>query len=243
MSKIFAVGDIHGHFDQMERALDLIWSDGGHEAQIVFVGDYIDRGPDSRLVLDFLIEAKKNDRPWTMLLGNHDDYLRLFLEDGNVFGSLSRANVPWFDPILGGAETMESYGVETSGRLHEDILKDARKAVPQEHLDFISLLPRYHATPEHIFVHAGIRPGVPLQDQDPVDLIWIRQEFLDDPRDHGKLIVHGHTAVDFPENAGNRVNLDGGTGFGRPLYPGVFEDGRVWILTETGRQELEVKKR
>jgi serine/threonine protein phosphatase 1 len=243
MSKIYAVGDIHGHLDQLHLALDRIWSDGGRKARIVFLGDYIDRGPKSRGVLETLIKAKEANLPWTTLLGNHDDYLRLFLKEGNAYGSLSRASVPWFDPILGGAETMASYGVDAVDRAHEDILAEARQSVPRSHLDFISNLPRLYQTSRHVFVHAGIRPGVALAEQDPVDLIWIRDAFLDDKRNHGKLIVHGHTAIDYPEHAGNRVNLDGGSGWGRPIYPAVFEKGEVWLLTETGREPLWPKMR
>ncbi|WP_353534795.1 metallophosphoesterase family protein [Cognatishimia sp. WU-CL00825] len=235
---IYAIGDIHGHLDQLETALGRIHSDGGPDAEIVFLGDYIDRGPSSAQVLDLLIQAQAKNRPWTMLKGNHDAYLPLFLNDGNAFGSRGRPGTPWFDPILGGDTTMASYGLRVQNRAPQDILAEARAAVPQAHIDFIENLPVFHQTDHLAFAHAGIRPGIPFEAQTEIDLTWIRKEFLEDPRDHGKLIIHGHTARPYPEHHGNRVNLDGGTGWGRELFPAAFEGSDVWLLTATGREKL-----
>lgn len=236
---IYAIGDIHGHLDHLEIALDRIHSDGGPDAEIIFLGDYIDRGPASALVLDLLIQAKTNNRPWTMLKGNHDTYLPLFINDGNAHGSKGRPETPWFDPVLGGDAALASYGINTQGRAPADFLAEARAAVPQAHIDFIEKLPVFHETDHLAFAHAGIRPGVAFADQIEDDLIWIRQEFLNDTRDHGKLIVHGHTSCKYPEHKGNRINLDGGTGWGRALFPAVFEGTDVWLLTDEGRRKLE----
>ncbi|QTN37258.1 metallophosphoesterase family protein [Cognatishimia activa] len=241
MPAIYAIGDIHGHFAQLETALARIEEDGGPDAQIVFLGDYIDRGPDSRAVIDLLSLGLAEGRNWVCLKGNHDGYLIDFLEHGRA-ESLLRPDLHWFDKPLGGAATLKSYGVDVEGKLISEVVEEARAAIPETHKAFMAALPCSHETETHFFAHAGIRPGVAFSDQVELDLTWIRGEFLNDTRDHGKLVVHGHTAVSFPEHAGNRVNLDGGTGFGRPLYPGVCEGGQVWVLTETGRQALEPQK-
>lgn len=235
---IYAIGDIHGHLDHLENALDRIHTDGGPDAEIVFLGDYIDRGSASAQVLDLLIQAQADNHPWTMLKGNHDTYLPLFIKDGNAYGSRGRPETSWFDPILGGDAAMASYGINVQGRDPADFLAEARAAVPQAHIDFIENLPVFHETEYLAFAHAGIRPGVPFADQIEDDLIWIRHEFLDDTRDHGKLIIHGHTSRKKPEHKGNRVNLDGGTGRGRELFPAVFEGTEVWLLTDEGRKPL-----
>ena len=114
----------------------------------------------------------------------------------------------------------------------------AKDAVPQSHLDFLDANPLTFETEDLLFVHAGIRPGVPIKDQDVEDLLWIRQGWLEDTRDHGKLVVHGHTALDHPQHHGNRVNLDGGAGYGRPLIPAAFDGRNAWLLTPSGRVPL-----
>lgn len=237
MPALYAIGDIHGHLDQLNTALERIEADGGPDAEIVFLGDYIDRGPDSAGVIQRLAQGIADGRNWTCLKGNHDAYLEAFLGTGAA-QSLTRPDLHWFDAPLGGAATLQSYGVDITDRLVPEILEESRAKVPDHHKAFVKSLRLSHETPDYFCAHAGIRPGVAFTDQTEVDLTWIRGEFLDDRRDHGKLIIHGHTARDFPEHAGNRVNLDGGTGFGRPLIPGVFEDGQVWVLTEAGRQRL-----
>lgn len=238
---IYAIGDIHGQLAMLENALRLIEADGGPDAKVVFVGDYIDRGPDSRGVVDFLIEGEKAGRPWVMLKGNHDRYLTRFLDDMRV--SDPRTSVPgltWLHPRLGGDKTLASYGVEASVDMPlEPILQAARAAVPQSHVTFLESRPLLHCTDNKLFVHAGIKPGVALEDQEEDDLVWIRDPFLSYKKSFGPLVVHGHTALDAPEHKGNRVNLDGGAGYFRPLHPAVFEGHDCWLLTETGRVALE----
>jgi len=114
----------------------------------------------------------------------------------------------------------------------------ARQAVPATHLDFLDALPTTYQTRDLIFVHAGMRAGVALADQDTQDLIWIREGFLETGYDFGKLVVHGHTALDAPQSYANRVNLDGGAGYGRPLVPAVFDGRTCWLLTQNGRIAL-----
>lgn len=234
---LYIVGDIHGYMDKLQTALDRIHADGGQDAQIVFLGDYIDRGPDAPQILDLLIEAQAMARPWTMLKGNHDTFPRRFIETQNSY-FLPNRDLSWLNPGAGGAAFLESYGIQTEGRADADIAQDAARMIPQEHLNFLDARPLSFENQDLFCAHAGIKPGVPLDQQIEDDLIWIRHEFLNDTRDHGKLIVHGHTAVDHPEHAGNRVNLDGGAGLGRPLYPAVFEGKDVWLLKESGREAL-----
>ncbi|MGH1464707.1 MAG: metallophosphoesterase family protein [Cognatishimia sp.] len=236
---IYAIGDIHGHLDQLETALARIHADGGPNAQIVFLGDYIDRGPASAQIIDVLIQAQADNRPWTMLKGNHDTYPAMFIETGKTNASKGRPELSWFDPVGGGAAFMASYGIPVADRPLADIRAQAQKTVPQAHLDFLKTRPLSYETADHFFAHAGICPGRAFADQLEEDLIWIRDAFLDDTRDHGKLVIHGHSARPYPEHRGNRVNLDGGAGFGRELIPAVFQGRKAALLTAQGRVPLD----
>jgi serine/threonine protein phosphatase 1 len=111
--------------------------------------------------------------------------------------------------------------------------------VPQSHLDFLNSRPSWHQIGQAVFVHAGIRPGIPLPQQEETDLLWIRQGFLDDPRDHGALIVHGHTAIATPTHHGNRVNIDSSAAYGGPLSAIAIEGRDVFHLTRRGRVRLK----
>ncbi|MGH1415545.1 MAG: metallophosphoesterase family protein [Pelagimonas sp.] len=238
ISPVFVIGDVHGQIDQLEAALERIERDDCAGAPVVYVGDYIDRGPDSRAVIETLMRGQAAGKPWTCLLGNHDDYMVRFLgpnPDLPSDGSRTR----WFLPKIGGLETLASYGVDVrASESNTAIREKALRNIPQDHVDWLAGLPRVYETPDYIFAHAGIRPGIPLDHQDPEDLIWIRGDFLDDPRDHGRLVVHGHTAIDMPEHCGNRVNVDGGAGFGRPLYPVLLLGRDAFLLDPLGRVRL-----
>ncbi|WP_336096855.1 metallophosphoesterase [Roseovarius sp. CH_XMU1461] len=233
---IYAVGDIHGHLDKLDQALALIEADGGAEAPVVFLGDLVDRGPASCQVIDRLLEGRAAGRDWTVLLGNHDRLFLDFLEEGRIWSEHIKSGVSWLNPRMGGAVTLASYGVEAS----EDApaLEAARAAVPEAHQEFLRSLPRLHEVGDLLFVHAGIDPRKPLDWQDPVDLIWIRDRFLNYRDPLPWLVVHGHSAVDYPEHCGNRVNLDGGAGHGRDLIPAVIEGREVSLLTDRGRVAL-----
>lgn len=236
--RIYAIGDIHGHLDQLKAAHARITADrqvtGDQGAPVVHLGDYCDRGPDTRGVLQFLIDGRAGGAPWITLMGNHD---RLFSDQ--LDDDPEEQFKFWSSPRMGGRDTAASYGVRLSGWTSGGRAgQRLRKAVPDAHRAFLASLPLFHETPDHIFVHAGIRPGLPMSDQIEDDLIWIRYEFLGDPRDHGKLVVHGHTPCETPEHAGNRVNLDTGAGFGRPITAAVFEGREVFVLTGEGRVPL-----
>lgn len=237
---IYAIPDIHGHAGLMDRALERIASDGGAAAEIVFLGDYVDRGPDSAGVLHRLSEGRARGAPWHILLGNHDRMMRRFLETGALHDPNVKSGAGWLHPRLGGSETLASYGVARAvERPAAEVLDEARTKVPDAHLRLLQeALPVLERGPL-LFVHAGIRPGVPLARQTEDDLIWIRAPFHEVTAPHPWLIAHGHTALERPAHFGNRVDLDGGAGHGRPLCTAVFEGTQCWLLTETGRVPLE----
>lgn len=236
---VYAVGDIHGQLEFLEQALSWIESDGGPDAEIVFLGDLVDRGPASCAVIDRLLQGQNSGRKWRVLKGNHDRLFTRFLDSGTVDDVQIKSGVTWMHPRIGGVATLASYGISSdAGQPFEQVLNEARQAVPDEHRDFLANLPTSFERGELLFVHAGIAPGVRLADQDEDDLIWIRDIFLNDPRSHPWLVVHGHTAIDMPFNYGNRVNLDGGGGYGRTIFPAVFEGRKCWLLDENGRLPL-----
>ncbi|RVT83188.1 serine/threonine protein phosphatase [Rhodobacteraceae bacterium CCMM004] len=259
---IYAVGDIHGHADELDRVLALIAADGGQDARIVFLGDYTDRGPDSRGVLDRLAEGLDAGRDWICLMGNHDRMFLRFVTEGVEHDRNIRSGLSWFNPRLGGSrtlssyglgpartpgflipanggrETLASYGIASGDLTAQELAHHARDAVPQRHVHFLADLPLWHSEGDLLFVHAGIRPGLAMADQHEDDLLWIRDDFLHDDRDHGALIVHGHTALERPTHFRNRIDLDGGAGYGRPLSAAVFEGRDCWLLTDGGRVPL-----
>jgi len=240
---IYAIGDIHGQLDQLQMALEKIERDGGKDAKIVFLGDYVDRGENSKTVVELLMNGVQAGKNWTCLLGNHDRMFTMFLEDYPRTDYRLKPGYDWFHKNIGGIETMASYGVEAhSERRLFQIHEDAKKAVPQNHLDFLRTLPLTQIEGDVLFVHAGIRPGVALENQHPDDLIWIREGFLEYAAPHPLLIVHGHTHLPKATHYGNRVNLDSSAGYGHPLTSAVFDGKSCWVLTEKGRMPLEPNK-
>lgn len=240
MSKpIYAVGDIHGQHSELLRVLDLIKSDGGPDAEVVFIGDYTDRGPASSDVLDTLITGLANGKPWRCLKGNHDRMFSWFMRDYPMHDAYLPVYLYWLHKRLGGDTTMASYGIQMAETDRQsDVHALAKAAVPQAHVDFLDGLAHSFETDDLFFAHAGIQPGVALSDQSEHDLLWIRKEFHIDKRDHGKLIVHGHTPVEIASHYGNRINIDAGAGYGRPLAAVVFEGRSCWSLTDEGRVTL-----
>jgi len=235
--RIYAIGDIHGQIGMMRAAHERIAADrrrcGDIEAPVVHLGDLTDRGPDSKAVIDLLIDGIAQGEPWLTVKGNHDRMFAEFLTDPAYHDPCLRAEFEWTHPRLGGIETLESYGV-TPDTPHAEILR----AVPEAHRKFLADMPLMHRFGEVAFVHAGIRPNVPLSDQTEDDLLWIRGPFHMEVLPHEALIVHGHTPVDIPTHHGNRINLDTGAGYGDPLTAAVFEGTACWVLEAEGRVPL-----
>ena len=237
--RLYVIGDVHGHLDQLQAAHDRIFRDGGRGAVIAHVGDLIDRGPDSRGVVEYLMTGQDQGRPWTVTRGNHDRFLpQYLLQPDWVDPGLSSKEHWTLHSALGAPETLRSYGVDTA-LPPERMLVEAKRAVPAAHVTYLASLPLYVLHPLALVVHAGIRPGVDLQDQVEEDLVWIRQGFLNSTADHGPLVVHGHTAIRTATHYGNRLNVDGGAAYGRPLCAVVIEQGAVHLLTDDGRVPLE----
>jgi len=224
---LYAIGDIHGFRDKLDRALTLIEADGGADAPVVFMGDYVDRGPDAKGVIEQLMAGQAAGKDWTCLIGNHDLMFWRFVTQGIWQDRMIKSGKGWlhFNPV--------------SEQDRQRLRPLAARSVPQAHLDWIAHGPRLHRAAGHIFVHAGIRPDVPLEDQAEEDLVWIREGWIDNTDDHPAPVVHGHTAIDFPRNYGNRINLDGGAGLGRTLVPAVLDGGRWYTRDEAGRTPLD----
>ncbi len=204
MSFTYAIGDIHGSVAKLRRLLAQCTEHAaGRAMSLVFVGDYIDRGPDPRGVLALLIDLKSRmHERCVALLGNHEAFALDVLAGAPPEDWLSQ----------GGAETLRSYGVTDPGQL------------PREHFDWLRSLPLSYDDGRRFFVHAGVDPERPLDAQDEFDLLWIREPFLSDDRDYGRLIVHGHTPLrgGAPDLHHNRLNLDTAAVFGGPLTAAVF---------------------
>lgn len=233
----YAIGDIHGHLALLRDAHRRIAADraraGDPAAPVVHLGDLVDRGPDSAGVVAYLRQGIAAGAPWVVLKGNHDRMMETFLADPPRRDPMLRAEYSWLSPELGGRETLVSYGVEPGQRL-PDLTAAARARVPVEDVAFLAGLPLSLRRGEVFFAHAGIRPGVALDVQAEDDLLWIRGEFHRDRRDHGALVVHGHTPVKVPTHYGNRVNLDSGAAFGGPLTVVAIEGRDVFVLDPDG---------
>lgn len=202
---LYAVGDIHGRADLLRRAFDRIDRDHAECAQEgekteIYLGDYVDRGPNSAAVLDLLIERSKVAET-VFLRGNHEQVMLSFLSGGTTIEE-------WAS--LGGLPTLQSYGLSLRG---EDLAKAetaAWAAIPHQHKQFLSRTHSYCRFGHYVFVHAGLRAGVPLEAQRESDLFWIREDFLHSPSDFGAVVVHGHTPVSQVDFQPNRVNIDTG---------------------------------
>lgn len=243
MNRAYAIGDIHGQTDLLVAAHARVAADrartGDDASPVVHLGDLCDRGPDSSGTMSYLIEGIATGAPWIVIKGNHDAMFAQFMRDPHTQEPGLRRDLTWLNPRLGGLTTLASYGIGDLETLSPVALHArALEVVPPGHIRFIDALPLTYVVAGAIFVHAGLRPGVPLAQQTEQDLIWIRREFHEDRRPHEALVIHGHTPVDTPTHYGNRVNLDTGAAYGGPLTAAVIEDGNVWILTDDGRMPL-----
>ncbi len=216
--RLYAIGDVHGCDRLLAAAHDKITADlaarpvGDH--RIIHVGDYGDRGPDTAAVIDRLAGLVAHDSSVICLRGNHDQMLLDFLASPRRAGTTFLLN--------GGGETLWSYGVSAGGfaAIAADTVAMARdldRNMPAPHRAFLERLPLSVRFGDYFFCHAGIRPGVPLDRQDPDDLLWIRDAFLFDNSDHGVVVVHGHTPAQEPEVRSNRINIDTGAVYGGSL--------------------------
>jgi len=236
--RTYAIGDIHGHIELLREVHSWIAADQAKHgaAPIVHVGDLVDRGPDCRGVVEYLRAGVETGQDWVVLKGNHDRMFTNYIRDINYHDPCLRTDLSYLHPKIGGAATLESYGVKNAAdRPLAPVHAEAVAAVPEAHLKFLESLPIYYQRGEVIYVHAGIRPGIPIAQQAEDDLVWIRKGFLEDTRDFGALIVHGHTALDAPMHYGNRVNIDSSAAYGGPLTAVVLEGREVFNLTAAGR--------
>ncbi|PCJ74514.1 MAG: hypothetical protein COA53_09065 [Rhodobacteraceae bacterium] len=240
--RIYAIGDIHGCLDELTRVQKNIRQDLKNRPHpnpvTIYLGDFIDRGPDSRGVIDNLIAQDAAPNHTHMLFGNHDEMLLTYLKDATI---PIRPNGPkinkihWLHELGGGAETLRSYGVNGASFENPSAKQgEFIAALPDTHLQFFTNLELYIRLGSYLFVHAGINPDVALKDQTQDDLIWMREPFLSSDKDHGFTVVHGHTPVHAVENHGNRIAIDTGAVFGRYLSCLVLEDTDQSLLTDDG---------
>jgi serine/threonine protein phosphatase 1 len=220
-TRLYVIGDIHGRLDLLDRLIDEIDRDAkeqGANCLTVTLGDYIDRGPDSRGVLERLLS---NPFPgdYVALKGNHEALLQSFLEDPAV-------GAQWRH--LGGLETLHSFGVSVAammrGRNYDQAADQLRAALSPAHTRFLASLKMSLTVGRYFLCHAGVRPGVKLERQSPDDLLWIRDDFLNSTGDFGKIVVHGHTPTVEPKVLPNRINID----------TGAFATGRLTCVVLEG---------
>ena len=205
MRKTYVVGDIHGSLRKLRNLVARCerHADGG-SMRFVFLGDYIDRGPDSRGVVEYLMDLQSTMCADAIyLMGNHEALALAAVDSG-----MHAAN--WLSN--GGDMTLRSYGASSA------------RDLPAEHVAWFRALRRQYDDGRRFFVHAGVNPAKPLDAQDDHDMIWIREPFLSDERDYGRLVVHGHTPIrnGMPDLRANRLNIDTGAGYGRALTAAVF---------------------
>jgi len=233
---IYAIGDIHGRADLLARLLDQIRADfaqrgtAGERPLVIFLGDYVDRGPHSREVIEILLAFREDPAfECRFLLGNHEDTMLDYL-DGRISG------LGW--SRHGGGATLQSYGIAPptaeSRTAWSERREPFRAAVPASHRAFLESLELMIAVGHVLFVHAGIRPGVALDQQSKRDLLWIRSEFLEVERSDTWLVVHGHTPKAEAYAGPGRLGLDSGSYVSGKLTAAVF-DGDAIALIETGR--------
>jgi serine/threonine protein phosphatase 1 len=227
-TRIYAMGDIHGRADLLQEMLTVIDADiarnpADHPIE-VFLGDYIDRGPSSDQTVDLLIERAQS-RKTVFLKGNHEAFLLEVLRD-------PRKLEDWRQ--FGGLQTLMSYGIQPplnpNVAEQNNLIQSLRETMPKSHLKFFESLRPSFTCGDFFFVHAGVRPGIPLREQQENDLLWIRNEFLDSDENFGKFIVHGHTPVLKPDIRPNRINID----------TGAYATGNLTLLTIQGSSMMAI---
>jgi serine/threonine protein phosphatase 1 len=198
MKKIFAIGDIHGCYDRLKALMEKIPIDCSRDA-LVFIGDYIDRGPHSVEVVDYLIQLKNRFPEVIFLKGNHEDMLDKFINGADRSTYL----------LNGGQQTLDSYLTKP--------VQSESFPIPPDHMEFFKSLRLFYETEEFIFVHAGLRPRVPLESQNTEDLLWIRDKFVSTKYNFGKRVIFGHTPLKKPLVEPNKIGIDTGAVYGNAL--------------------------
>lgn len=198
--KIFAVGDIHGCYDKLVAMMKILPWRKDEGDLLLFIGDYIDRGPKSREVVDYLVRLRREGGDFVFLKGNHEKMLLdYYIQQKDQM--LYVAN--------GGAETIASYVEGGIGR--------KAFVLPEDHLEFFLSLTLFYETEDYIFVHAGLRDNVPLNEQSEEDLLWIREEFIYSAYDWSKRVIFGHTALEIPFVTPGKIGIDTGAVYGNKL--------------------------
>ena len=198
METIYAIGDIHGRYDKLCVLMDKIDIDLDSET-LVFLGDYIDRGPQSFEVVEYMIDLRKRHSNIVFLKGNHEEMFEKYISGEDRLTYL----------FNGGQQTLDSY-MSRSRETDEPL-------IPAEHLSFIKSLVMYYETDNYIFVHAGLQKNVPLAEQKSEDLLWIRKKFIDTGHDFGKPVIFGHTPLPEPLLQPNKIGIDTGAVYGNKL--------------------------
>ncbi|WP_193552323.1 metallophosphoesterase family protein [Oleisolibacter albus] len=222
--RLYAIGDIHGRCDLLQRLLVRIAADAAGfsgRTHLVFLGDYIDRGLESAGVIEYVLQRLDLDAAPVFLKGNHEAALLDFLTDRTVGRN-------WL--AFGGDATLLSYGVppdlvQRPGD-YRALQAALHQRLPPAHLAFLSGLRLQHHVGDYLFVHAGIRPGVALERQSEADLLWIRDPFLQSRARHGAMVVHGHSMTEWPDVRDNRIGID----------TGAFATGRLTALVLEGQE-------
>ncbi len=216
---IYAIGDIHGCLKPLKSLINKLPLKSQDE--LVFVGDYIDRGPESKEVVDFLLSDRKPN--WRFLKGNHE---QMFLDWLKTSDSTAASN--WL--LNGGYETLKSYlSIDALDEIHgQDIKALLKPVLPEEHIRFFESLSLTYETSDYFFCHAGVNLDKPLNAQEPEDLLWIRRKFLEDPRPTPKLVIHGHTPIEKVDLSRDRINLDTGCVYGRVLTAVSLPNKKVY---------------
>jgi serine/threonine protein phosphatase 1 len=229
-ARAYAVGDIHGRLDLLDILLARIEADRAtrpaKRTYLVFLGDFIDRGPASAGVIERLRTYRPHRTRLVFLAGNHEEVLlRVLAGDAAILAD-------WLK--FGGAECVQSYGIDPDAlrRMEDEAAVAAvRAAVPRAHVEFLESFADTFRFGDYLFVHAGVRPGVAVEEQDRKDLRWIREPFLSDAKEHGFVVVHGHTIVPRVDERPNRIAIDTGAYHSGILTAVGIEDEERWFLS------------
>ena len=230
--RVYAIGDVHGRFDLLQDLIGRIGADNearvSSDVHVVLLGDLIDRGPQSREIVEYFLKGAPGFAQWHFIMGNHEEMLLKLIDqpDASLMPQFLR---------YGGRETFESYGapqrvLDTPDLYAPDTLPFY---VPEEHRTFLRRMEDGILVGDYFFTHAGIRPGVALDDQEQQDLRWIRRDFLESDADHGMVVIHGHTVLDEVDVRPNRIGIDTGAyKSGRLTTLGLEGTDRWFIQTE-----------